>query len=101
MKNVPSEVIDTIRETARSKGSSYLMSYQMFQNGSAAVISEGLISITPGLSLEEAFRKAAMSSDLEGRFLVVTEMFDLAANKIMEGYPVTIQGADKPKAGLN
>lgn len=101
MTEVPSEVMDAIRDVAREKGSAYLMSYQMYRSGVADCVREGHVSITPGLGLEEAFRTAAMHPDLEGHTLVVTEMFDLNASKALDGYPKTIQGAAKPTAGLN
>ena len=104
MKNdTPDAVLETIRETARNKGCTYLMSYEIQGPGVIDILREGYISVDPRLSLKEALDCAALSDDLKGRSLIVREIFNLETNKPEEGFPTVITGlpVTKPERGMN
>lgn|GEM_PF-3400112 len=101
MTGVPEQVMDEIKEAARGKGSAFLLSYRKHRNDNSACVEEGHVAITPGLKLEEAFQIAALHPDLEDHYLEVAGVFDLAANREVENYPLIIRGCAKPVAGLN
>jgi len=101
MKVVPAEIIEKIKEIARERGSTYLVSYEMFQQGTGKSVGEGHISIIPGMELDEVFATAAMSDDLRGHELRIAEVFNLKTNEPVKDFPKLVKGLPAPGKAMN